>query len=192
MKVQVLKSLVGDTHFDRRRVLVEQMARLEDLNVDCKNCLGICCTSTANSMLITPLEAVELYLYLQHSGRVDQALVDQLRETVAEYRLDKDFMQGKRSPLRKTYTCPFYKPGAEGCTISRKYKPYGCLGFNPKEQGAKGEKSCASHIDLLEQRDENFLQLENDLNQKLREKLGIWWEKRSIPMALLELHELLS
>ena len=182
----------SDFAFRRRQLLLKEMDTLKGKDVSCAECSGTCCTASANSMLITPLEALDLYCFLIKEERLNDASLRLCQDIVNEYRLDKDFMQGKRSFFRRTYTCPFFKEGAKGCSIAPEFKPYGCLGFNAKISGANGESGCESNVHLLQEREKTYLDLETEINWKLKERLGLGWEKRAIPLALLELHRVLS
>lgn len=176
----------------RREMIIMEMEKLKKRNIHCLSCSGICCTSVANSMLITPFEAVELYSYLNDEGRINGELLSGLRKNIEEFRLDKDFTQGKGSSLRKNYTCPFYKKGSKGCSIDPAAKPYGCLGFNPMEGQLIGDGGCESNIVILKKRATFFLKDEELVNDRLKKQFNLWWDKRAIPLALLDLHRVLS
>ena len=45
-------------------------------------------------------------------------------------------------------------------------------------------------MEVLEKRDEINHSLEENLNKEITEKLSLDWEKKNMPMALLELFEL--
>ncbi len=190
-----LKSILEDNYFslskDRRLSLIEAMSKLENSGIHCQTCPGTCCTSAANSMLITPLEAIEILEALEPSlasPDFKEKLIAKLNVTITTYRLDKEIYTGKKNSqsLRKLYTCPFFNNGSLGCSLSRSAKPYGCLGFNPTVSEDNG-KSCKSITDLLLQRQLEFESLENELNQKIKSKLNIFWVKETIPVAILEL-----
>jgi Fe-S-cluster containining protein len=147
----------------------------------CAACSGVCCTYVANSMQITPVEARDLRIWLEKEGRWTPELLDTLRETVRRFRLDQAVGDGRRS-LRKTYTCPFYRPGPKGCSISRHHKPYGCLAFNPRAAGLTEGGNCASDQHLL-------ASLETDAEARENQRLKDLWnwpsDKLPIPVALL-------
>lgn len=175
---------------ERRLGLVLEMEKLENQTIHCFTCPGTCCTSVANSMQITPIEALEIL----HGLNIDQLKkeeIEQLKkrmiENITAYRLNVEIYTGKKhsQELRKTYTCPFFMNGSKGCSLSRSSKPYGCLGFNPKTSEDNG-KSCASNTPLLEQRDNSFLAKEKIVNQKIKDDFKIFWVKQSIPQALLD------
>ena len=44
-------------------------------------------------------------------------------------------------------------------------------------------------VDLLENREEKYLKHETIINQKIKEKLSLWWDKIEIPIALIEIHK---
>lgn len=171
---------------ERRQQLIDEMQQLEGKTIHCFTCPGTCCTSQANSMQITPIEALEILTSLDLKDTAQ--LKKQMLQTIAQYRLDVEIYTGKKNSagLRKTYTCPFFMNGSKGCSLSRAHKPYGCLGFNPKSSDDNGQ-TCASNISLLESRDELFLSQEDRANQKIREDLKLDWTKKSIPEALLDI-----
>ena len=171
----------------RRAQLILAMSKLESADVHCKNCTGVCCTYVANSMQITPLEALEIIEGLNLTPDSAQELKTKLQQTVKDFRLDHELLTGKRgiSTIRKTYTCPFFTPGPTGCGLSRKIKPYGCLAFNPKKANDNGS-DCASVTSLLEEREQEFHKFEDDANEKIRKALNLYWQKLDLPRALLE------
>lgn len=170
----------------RRSILISAMASLEGKKIHCMNCTGTCCTFVANSMQITPLEALEILEGLQLTPETEVELKQKLQETVRNYRLDQELSTGKRgiSTLRRTYTCPFFTPGPKGCALSRSIKPYGCLAFNPKIEGDNGS-ACASDIPLLEQRENDHVTFETEANKKISEAYKLTWVKMDLPRALL-------
>ena len=170
---------------ERRRLLVEEMAKLEGLNIHCFNCPGTCCTFSANSMQITPLEAFEILFSLNLTRESALNLKTKMQESITHYRLDHDIATGKKmqSHLRRTYTCPFFSPGPKGCTLSRAHKPYGCLGFNPKISDDNGSH-CHSGTQLLEERESTHESLEQEANLYLRETYSLNWTKIDLPRAL--------
>lgn len=151
----------------------------------CVSCTGICCTFLSNSMQITPLEAMDLKQWLITQGRWNTALFAQLTQTVRRFRLDQDLGDGRRS-IRRTYTCPFYTPGAKGCSISRHHKPYGCLAFNAKAPGISAGGNCASDQSVLSKREEQF-PVEENRNKQLVKQYSLLFHKAPIPVALLAL-----
>lgn len=173
---------------ERRRDLILEMKKLSDVKVHCFNCTGTCCTMSANSMQITPLEAFEMILSLDVTAETANDLRQKLKENIHHYRLDHEISLGKKahSHLRKTYTCPFFVPGPKGCTIKKELKPYGCLGFNPKLENDNGS-TCHSDQSLLEKRnDENSLS-EDAANDFFKKEFQIYWTKLEIPKAMLHL-----
>lgn len=167
----------------RRAGLIREMERLAGEGRHCAACSGVCCTFLANSMQITPVEAVDLRDWLIGQGRWDEALHKRLRACVETYRLNVDVGDGRRS-MRKTYTCPFYTPGPKGCSIAPAHKPYGCLAFNPHQPGLTAGGNCGSDQTLLENREKNF-SLETQANQRLKHQYQWTWDKAPIPVALL-------
>lgn len=177
--------------YERRKALVDEMNKLESGLVHCFNCPGTCCTSVANSMMVSPIEALEVIESLKLDS-LDQIAIEQLKKTLLDciksYRLDVEIYTGKKSttPFRKTYTCPFFKREAKGCGLSRSAKPYGCLGFNPKAENDNGQ-TCTSNKELLEIRDDHFSAQEHLANLAIQNQLQLSWSKKDLPSALIEL-----
>ncbi len=165
----------------RRQGLIDEMNRAEAKGISCKGCSGTCCTYEANSMMVTPLEALELMSYLETSGMKDDTLRTQLEETIRNYRLDHAPGNGKRSYLRKTYTCSFFGFKELGCPLPREVKPYGCLAFNTHHKDEKANEHCYSDKELLAR-----LVLE-EKNEELKKKYHIFWDKSPLPTALLDI-----
>jgi Fe-S-cluster containining protein len=175
---------------DRRNLLIEEMTGLTNNKIHCFNCTGTCCTFSANSMQVTPLEAFEIIQSLKVTQNNLALIKSLLKQNIADYRLDHEiFLSKKRnSLLRKTYTCPFFIKGSKGCTIKKDLKPYGCLGFNPRIEDDNGSQ-CLSNRMKLEVRENSERQSEEKANQYLKQKLQLDFEKREIPKAVLELLE---
>lgn len=171
----------------RRQPLNSSMKELNDAGKDCSNCSGLCCTYAHNSMLITPLEALELYCYLQRKDRLNEDLFSKLNSNIKEFRLDKDLVIGRGREFRRNYTCPFYKDQSLGCSISPKHKPYGCLGFNSTVPGVNKAGFCKVYEDAHLEREQKFSDLESQANAKVMKDLNLYWDKKSIPVALIEL-----
>lgn len=170
----------------RRRELIDEMAQLSGLEIHCFNCTGTCCTYSANSMRITPIEAFEILISLEVTRENASNLREKLKKNIKDYRLDHEIFTGKKhsATYRKTYTCPFFVAGPKGCTIKKELKPYGCLGFNPRTESDNGSQ-CISNVQLLEVR-ENAKKLSEDLaNSFLVKELSLGWEKQEIPKAIL-------
>ncbi len=164
----------------RRCELRRDMAALHAQGMHCGLCSGLCCTFVANSMRISPLETQDLVRFLQREGRWNQELRLQLDHCIERFRLDQSPGDGRRE-LRKTYTCPFYTPGPTGCSIPPDWKPYGCLAFNPLAPGITDGGDCASNQTRLRDRESSG---ETETNQRLRDEIGLAWEKAPIPVAL--------
>ncbi|MES2527818.1 MAG: hypothetical protein V4598_12060 [Bdellovibrionota bacterium] len=165
----------------RRQALIDEMNRAEAEGISCSGCSGTCCTFEANSMMVTPLEAIELMQYLRSTSLADDVLKAKLEETVRTYRLDHAPGNGKRSYLRKTYTCSFFGFKELGCPLPREVKPYGCLAFNTHHKELKADGNCYSDKKLLEEiKDE-------EENQSMKTAYGITWDKSPLPTALLDL-----
>lgn len=177
---------------DRRLVLINKMNTLKCEEINCFSCSGDCCTFIANSMQVDPLQTLELYFFLKDSERINDELINSLKDTVGHYRLDYDMDVGSGQLFRRTYTCPFFSEGAKGCSISRTVKPYGCLGFNSSVRDAKGGNVCFSDLDILKERDKLHCGDESAANDIIRQKLNIFWNKLSMPVALLQFIELLK
>jgi hypothetical protein len=175
---------------DRRFALIKEMELLEGKTIHCFTCPGTCCTSQANSMQITPIEALEILQSL-HVDKFDAvallAFKERMKQTVSGYRLNVEIYTGKKnsSALRKNYTCPFFNNGSLGCGLSRSAKPYGCLGFNPRTSDDNGQ-SCSSNIEVLEAREHSFQSKEDLVNAQIRKELKLPWMKQNIPQALLD------
>lgn len=170
----------------RREILILRMEELESQGMGCLGCSGTCCTFEANSMLLTPLEAIELMGHLKETSQLTLELKEKLERNAAIYRLESKPLNHKRSYLRKTYTCPFFNHKELGCPLPREIKPYGCLAFDSHHKELKASEHCYSEIPLLEER-ENKHPEEEKINSELREKYNLYWEKSPIPVALLDL-----
>ena len=191
----IIKNLIESEDYiatsSRRDVLISSMSALEKSGIHCANCPGTCCTSKSNSMMITPLEALEILNSLMPKLLIPEEkekLISALKNSISQFRLDKEIYTGKKNSqtLRRHYTCPFFNNGSLGCGLSRKSKPYGCLAFNPKIHDDNG-KTCSSQTELLETRQAEFQNFEDQLNLKIKTELKINWEKQNIPMAVLEM-----
>lgn len=188
MDLKAELTLIRNSQFKRRKELLETMNSLESKKVDCHQCPGTCCTFISNSMQMTVVEAVDLYLYLTEENLWDGELEEKLQKCVKDFRLDVRPTTGGGQFLRKSYTCPFFGHTQFGCPLPREIKPYGCLGFNPSKENELEGKSCHSDNDLLLKR-ENSLAEEERLNHEWQQKLKLPWEKENIPLALLDLHK---
>lgn len=178
------------TSMPRRLDLINEMKNLEGKTIHCFSCPGTCCTSQANSMQITPIEALEILSSLNSDEWSEEErfnFIKRMEQNISDYRLNVEIYTGKKNTaaLRKTYTCPFFNNGSLGCGLSRSAKPYGCLGFNPKASEDNG-KSCASNSELLTTREETFKNSEDQTNQFIIDDLKLSWIKLSIPQALLD------
>lgn len=173
------------TPLERRKNLIDRNEELESLGMGCNGCSGTCCTYEANSMMVTPVEAVELVEYLKTSGQFNDELKTRLQETVAKYRLDQGLGNGKRSFLRRTYTCPFFNHKELGCPIPREVKPFGCIAFNSHHVELKAGEHCYSEKETLEKREILAID-EAILNEELKQKHRLYWDKVPMPVALLD------
>ncbi len=171
----------------RRKNLLNKMSSLKEKKIGCFECEGNCCTFQLNSMHITPLEAFDLIFYLNNESRVSETLINELKQNALDYRLDIDPpSNGGRNFMRRTYTCPFFKKESLGCTISPKFKPYGCLGFNPTTIDSPDNTNCHSDQTLLEER-ELLDSDEKSRNLEIKKNFDINWNKKPIPTALLDI-----
>jgi hypothetical protein len=175
---------------NRRELMIEEMQKLNSQKIHCFNCTGTCCTYSANSMQITPIEAFEIILSLEVTIENLLEIKTRLQQNIKDYRLDHEIFLGKKniSHLRKTYTCPFFTPGSKGCTIKKDLKPYGCLGFNPRIENDNGGL-CTSNTEILEVRESQFRDHELWANNYLKKEFCLDWEKCEIPKAVLLLLE---
>lgn len=137
-------------------------------------------------MMITPLEAIEIHQHLKENNLLTEELKNKMKATVVEFRLDQQLGNGRRSFIRRTYTCPFFNHQELGCPLPREVKPYGCLAFNAHHPTDKAGAHCYSEKTLLEKREAAFPE-ETRLNDKLRSEHGLYWEKLPLPLALLEI-----
>lgn len=175
---------------ERRKILLDEMATLATQKIHCFNCSGTCCTFSANSMQITPIEAFEIILSLEVTEEDLPKLKVMLQKNIQHYRLDHEIFLGKKvnSLLRRTYTCPFFVASSKGCTIKKDLKPYGCLGFNPRTENDNGGL-CHSNTELLEYREKIEIKNEAQANAYLKQELQLDWMKLTIPQAVLTLIE---
>ncbi len=173
----------------RRKSLLELMQELEQRGINCYSCQGDCCSFIANSIQVTPLEALELFYFLSREQRWNSELWDQLKRVVHRYRLDVELRTKHKQIMRKTYTCPFYSPGKQGCSIAIEFKPYGCLGFNPLYQNCTGDGGCKSYIDVLKKREADWIIIEDQVNNFVKEQLELDWDKLDISRALLQIKQ---
>lgn len=191
--MKILNELINQFKSKKRReLLVTEMQSKKAHGLNCYSCRGVCCTFEANSMQVTPLEALEIYQNLKENALWNNELENKLEQTIRHYRLDKEIPSTGKSDelfLRRTYTCPFFIPQGKGCTLNLWVKPYGCLGFNPNEKDIQEGGNCTSSLSLLEKREDLFEKFENDLNKTIRKELALKWEKLSIPQALLSINE---
>lgn len=171
----------------RRKKPIDEMARLEKSGLDCFSCSGLCCLNQYNSMQVDPIQALELLAWLEGEQRINEELTESLDNSIKKFRLDREVSVGRGREYRRYYTCPFFKGESLGCTVSRAAKPYGCLGFNPKEAGVSIPGKCGSNIELLEKREELYAQAESIANKEIKDELGIWWDKKNLPFALKDM-----
>ena len=176
------------SHFKRREIIISEMDALAKTGLSCQSCEGFCCTFSYNSMQVTPLEALDTYSFLKNNNMINEELIESLKSCIKAYRLDVEISLGKSGEFRRHYTCPFYNAGPKGCSISRKSKPYGCLGFNALEENVSVEGKCTSNLEVLRKR-EQVLD-EKAINDEVKSILGLYWDKKNYPVAVLNLIEI--
>jgi hypothetical protein len=175
------------SNIERREELTELMHELQRTEKNCFSCKGYCCTFEHNSMLVTPIEALDAYRFLKKEKRLNQELITHLKETIQKFRLDNELSIGNGREFRRNYTCPFFNFGPRGCSIEPESKPYGCLGFNALETEVSTQGHCTSNLDVLSARDERCSSNESMLSEQVRNELGLYWDKKNLPVALIHL-----
>lgn len=175
-----------------RQELILKMKELGAQGKGCADCKKAnCCTFERNSMMITPLETIELYYYLKVENMWNKELIETLKQTITHYRLDKEIpSDGVRNFSRRSYTCPFLKLGPLACSIDPLYKPYGCLAFNATTIAAIDDEFCNSDQRLLEKLNNQYSDDLDTKNKIISKEIGVEEYKKSIPIALLELDKL--
>lgn len=185
IRIKVLKKIY-DSRKVRRAPLQERMDCLDKSQIKCSNCTGKCCTLVANSMMLTPIEAMDLRLYLYENWLWNDELKEKLRQCIKDFRLGETLDLGRGRSFRRTYTCPFYMTTFPGCPLPTEVKPYGCLAFNPTKGKPTDGEGCSSDMELLGKR-ESQMPKETEINQVLKDDLKLTWDKLPIPLALLEI-----
>lgn len=170
----------------RRALIRDDMRERVSAGQHCAACSAPCCTFRHNTMRITPLEAVELRDWLIGQNRWNETTRERLQACTERFDLANEVGDGRGQALRKSYTCPFFVPGPQGCTIDPDHKPYGCLAFNPRRSGVTEGGDCASDVTLLEQRDATWSEFETAQNAALQAAHNLP-EKLPIPVMLLAL-----
>ena len=181
---------------ERRSALLSEMDSLTQQGIDCRHCTGVCCTSVANSMKVTPLETLDIFyaLWTQNKQQEENVIsfLDRIslmmKHCIVQYRLDVEIpSNGKREFLRRTYTCPFFAHKNLGCTINRDYRPYGCLGFNPlTAHNLDGEK-CSINNNVHRERELLHHAHEELENREVSQRYHLYFNKLPLPVALLHL-----
>ena len=187
MKDKIRKFSELKARRERRESINSAMSELIQQGKDCNSCVGHCCTFEHNSMQVSPLEALDVYVYLDEQARLSPELVSRLESFVDHFRLDKDLISQGSKNLRRYYTCPFYQEHSLGCSLDRDSKPYGCLAFNPESQNVSEVGFCSSNQSALEKQNLKFDKSEAKMNELLRSDFGIYWERMNLPNALLYL-----
>lgn len=175
--------------YNRRRFILEDMSQLETRGISCLGCSGVCCTDLANSMMVTPIEMVDLYSYLKKISSSLSDLKEKMRQANLKYKLDI-LPPGikKKSQFRRTYTCPFFLGSEFGCPLPRDVKPYGCLGFNRQKKEADIDQDCWSKKEVLEA--QALANNETLLNEWIKQDLALDWDKEYLPLAVVKFIEL--
>lgn len=169
-----------------RNLLTNNMTKLDSQEKNCLSCTGVCCTVSRNSMMVTPLEAYELYLNLMKKIQNQELLWKKVESAFKEFGLDREIYV-KNKLMRKNYTCPLFKLESFGCPVDPESKPFGCLGYNPTKEKVLDGESCSSDIIILEQV-ENEIKKDFEMsNLEIRKQFNLSFEKTNIPAALLEL-----
>jgi hypothetical protein len=177
-----IKELLKDSKKFRAK-LVANMKQLEDSNISCKNCTGVCCTVSRNSMQVTPVEALDLYFYLLENIKDKVELNNRIEQSITQYGLDREiYVKGRL--LRKNYTCPLFKFESWGCPVDAELKPLGCLGYNALVSNVVDGENCASDVNLLEVVEKEIKEEFDQLNLKIKNILKIDFDKTNIPTAL--------
>lgn len=178
-------------NYQRRQFLLEDMTQLESRGISCLGCSGTCCTDFANSMMVTPIEIVDLFSYLVKNTPDLPALKLKMQATADKYKLDI-LPAGikKKSQYRRTYTCPFFLGAEFGCPLPRDVKPYGCLGFNRQKKEADVDQDCWSNLEVLKAQDQG----NNDqvLNNWIKSELRLDWDKDYLPLAVIQFIDLFT
>lgn len=185
-------SSITPLYENRRDILIQKMGALIEKKINCFSCSGLCCTFVSNSMQTDPIQTLELYKFLLERDRINEGLITELQDVIRNNRLDNEISTGKGSTFRRTYTCPFYKKGEKGCTISPSHKPYGCLSFNARSPNAIEGSDCGPDFEQLKKREIKHEMKEQLANNFLKEEMTLYWDKKPMPVALLEFIEKLS
>ena len=187
MTEELISLLKDHSPRQKRALLIEKMDQLEQTGFGCEKCQGgWCCTFEYNSMRVSPLEAIDIYLALVEENKWNDELIHHLQHTQTKYRLDKEIFLGRGNTLRRTYTCPFFTEKAQGCSLSRAHKPYGCLAFNAQKSEVTDAGFCGSDQVLLEK--QVVANQDDQINQLLKTYLTLDFDKKDIPSALLEIN----
>jgi len=135
----------------RRSLLLSQQQGQLDQGISCQGCEGVCCTFMNNSMQVDHSELDRMMTGLASLLSDDMAsdawqeLRQRCQNTIKEFRLDVELGDGRRSLLRRRYTCPLFNWQRPGCALEYAHKPLGCLAFNPV-QGGQQAKDCRSQF----------------------------------------------
>jgi len=188
--MEKIKALIKDSRKLRNK-LVERMQELDAIKINCMNCSGVCCTKARNSMMVTPLEAMDLYFYLIENIKDQETLWKNVEQSITDFGLDREIYV-KNKLMRKNYTCPLFKLESFGCPVEPHLKPFGCLGYNALAPNVKEGENCASDTNLLAVVDQEIKTELERLNKAITEYSKIDFDKTNIPMALLKIKKLFS
>ena len=165
----------------------------ENLGRDCKACTGTCCTFVNNTMQVSILEALDIFMDMVHKNRLTSSWRSHLEDCVQSFGLDRgNFGAGSRAMLRRSYTCPFFNRENWGCGVAVHRKPYGCLAFNPVEASIHDGGSCRSSREDLEEQNKAWHVREATWNGELQRVLNVNGDKMDIPRAVLQIWNVLG
>ncbi len=167
-----------------RALLIDKMNSLESAQISCINCSGVCCTQSKNSMQLTLVEALTLYMNLKFKNILNDELILKSAATIKDARIDQKIYVKNRE-LRRNYTCPLFMFKALGCPLDKDHKPYGCLGFNATTSGVKEGENCQSDLGLLKEVDETYNTKIAQINAILANALSTENFKMTIPEAIV-------
>lgn len=177
-----IKAILNDSKKFREK-LIAQMNSLDQNNINCEKCSGICCTVARNSMQVTPIEALNLYFEVKSKIKDQNSFWIKNQDAILQFGLDREIYV-KNQLLRKNYTCPLFKFESWGCPIDARLKPLGCLGYNALDVNVKEGENCSSDISLLEDVEKNNHLEWNEKNKALKKILNLDFDKLPIPRAL--------
>lgn len=169
-----------------RLPLIQHMKAMQSEGIGCQACIGICCTMARNSMRINAAETEDIVRWIKAQPEEEQAAwLEKMKTCVDDYQLDRPTPgDGRRSLVRRSYTCPFFSPGPKGCALPRETKPLGCLAFNATMPDAANDDRCQSDQSLLSHviaKHPDYLAR----SDSLKTQLGLDWDSLPIPQAII-------